>query len=211
MHRADRTTPDRPRVSAAGSATATASAAAAALRCLLANHPLVPPRREQRRQNRGDDDRCGDLHRCGFCDRRVGCVGDARPPVGTAAELPAVLDAAAPAMPLPPSSLSARMQTKPVTTTTVMPRTTPGAPAVTTDLQIDRLAERERHERDDDRFVRAEELLDVVVEVAEHRAGENRRNHRQHRQPRNDGQARAHENQHRQERTGLDALNDVGA
>ena len=39
-------------------------------------------------------------------------------------------------MPLPPSSLSATMQTKPVTTTTVTPRTTPGKPAVTTDLRL---------------------------------------------------------------------------
>ena len=55
---------------------------------------------------------------------------------GTAAEFPAVLEAAAPAIPLPPSSLSARMQTKPVTATTVMPRMTPGAPAVTTAFRL---------------------------------------------------------------------------
>src|SRR5262245_49314579 len=42
---------------------------------------------------------------------------------GTAAELPAVLEAAAPAIPVPPSSLSATIHTKPVTVTTVSPRT----------------------------------------------------------------------------------------
>src|SRR5262245_64817226 len=48
---------------------------------------------------------------------------------GTAAELPAVLEAAAPAIPLPPNSLSARMQTDPVTITTATPKTTPEIPA----------------------------------------------------------------------------------
>ena len=49
---------------------------------------------------------------------------------GTAAELPAVLDAAAPAMPEPPSSRSTAMHTMPVTITTVRPRRMPGRPAV---------------------------------------------------------------------------------
>src|SRR5262245_39293812 len=55
---------------------------------------------------------------------------------GTAAELPAVLDAAAPAMPEPPSSLSIAMHTTPVTMTTVRPSATPGRPAVTTDFKL---------------------------------------------------------------------------
>src|SRR6267143_476667 len=55
---------------------------------------------------------------------------------GTAAEFPAVLDAAAPAIPEPPSSLSVTMHTKPVTATTVTPRTIPGIPAVATDFML---------------------------------------------------------------------------
>ena len=55
---------------------------------------------------------------------------------GTAAELPAVLEAAAPAIPVPPSNLSAVMHTKPVTVTTVKPRTIPGIPAVATDFRL---------------------------------------------------------------------------
>ena len=55
---------------------------------------------------------------------------------GTAAELPAVLEAAAPAIPVPPNSLSATMHTKPVTVTTVTPRTIPGIPAVATDFRF---------------------------------------------------------------------------
>src|SRR5262249_34857937 len=55
---------------------------------------------------------------------------------GTAAELPAVLEAAAPAIPLPPNSLSARMQTDPVTITTATPKTTPEIPAVATDFKL---------------------------------------------------------------------------
>src|SRR6476620_7947976 len=51
---------------------------------------------------------------------------------GTAAELPAVLHAAAPAAPEPPNSRSAVMHTATVTPTTVKPSTTPGSPAVTT-------------------------------------------------------------------------------
>src|SRR5215468_4834581 len=55
---------------------------------------------------------------------------------GTAAELPAVLEAAAPAIPRPPNNLSARMHTVPVTITTAMPKTTPGTPAVATDFKL---------------------------------------------------------------------------
>src|SRR6267142_4270825 len=55
---------------------------------------------------------------------------------GTAAEFPAVLEAAAPAIPEPPSSLSVTMHTKPVTATTVTPRTIPGIPAVATDFML---------------------------------------------------------------------------
>ena len=40
-------------------------------------------------------------------------------------------------------------------------------------------------------FVRSEELPDIFVQVAENRAGDDRRNHRHHRQPRDHSQARA--------------------
>src|SRR5262247_1856508 len=55
---------------------------------------------------------------------------------GTAAEFPAVLDAAAPAIPEPPSNRSIAMHTAPVTISTVTPRATPGRPAVTTDFRL---------------------------------------------------------------------------
>ena len=44
------------------------------LALLLAEHALVPPRGEERREDRGDDDRRGDLHRGRFGNRRVGRV-----------------------------------------------------------------------------------------------------------------------------------------
>src|SRR5215471_11180376 len=55
---------------------------------------------------------------------------------GTAAELPAVLEAAAPAIPVPPNNLSARIHTHPVTTRTVTPMITPGIPAVSTAVRL---------------------------------------------------------------------------
>ncbi len=45
------------------------------LALLLSDHPFVPPRGEQRCEDRGDDDRRGDLHCRRFGDRRVGGVG----------------------------------------------------------------------------------------------------------------------------------------
>src|SRR5260370_9863969 len=55
---------------------------------------------------------------------------------GVPAAFPAVLDAAAPATPEPPSKRSAVMQTIPVMTTTATPRRIPGRPAVVTDLRL---------------------------------------------------------------------------
>src|SRR5262245_37239687 len=55
---------------------------------------------------------------------------------GTAAELPAVLDAAAPATPVPPRSRSTVIHTRPVSRRTVTPSTIPGKPAVATDIRL---------------------------------------------------------------------------
>ena len=44
-------------------------------------------------------------------------------------------------------------------------------------FQINRLAQRERHERDDDGLKKNKKLLDVVVEIPQYRAGQNRCNH----------------------------------
>ena len=114
-------------------------------------------------------------------------------------------------MPLPPSSLSAMMHTNPVTTTTVMPRTTPGNPAVTTDF---RLIVWPRVNAMNGTMIGSCEPKNCLMSssrlpsTAPARIGSN---HREHRQPRNDREAGADENQHRQERAGLDALHDVGA
>ncbi len=56
--------------------------------------------------------------------------------LGTAAALPAVLDAAAPAIPEPPSAMSARMHTVPVTATTNTPSSTPDRPDETTECRL---------------------------------------------------------------------------